>query len=78
MKNIVRRNDVFDTQQLEKAFKMSKNYKKYGTSDRVKKTNWTPLTKPLRTKDIISEVKMMKQIPRNATEIQSHSRQKDE
>ena len=31
------RNDVFDTQKLEESFKISKNYKKYGTSDRVKK-----------------------------------------
>ena len=44
-KNVVERNDVFDTQQLEESFKISKNYKKYGTSDRVKKTNWTQLTK---------------------------------
>ena len=35
-KNVVGRIDVFDTQQLEESFKMSKNYKKYGTSDRVK------------------------------------------
>ena len=41
MNNIVRRNDVFDTQQLEEYFKISKIYKKYGTSDRVNKTNWT-------------------------------------
>ena len=56
-KNVVERNDVFDTQQLEESFKMSKNYKKYGTSDKVKN-----LSKPLRTKDIISEVKMMKHL----------------
>ena len=37
MKNIVRKNDVFDRQKLEYSFKISKNYKKYGTSDRVKK-----------------------------------------
>ena len=36
MKNIVSINDVFDTQQLEMSFKISKKYKKYGTSDRVK------------------------------------------
>ena len=36
-KNVVERKDVFDTQQLEESFKFSKNYKKYGTSDRVKK-----------------------------------------
>ena len=29
------RKDVIDTLQLEESFKMSKNYKKYGTSDRV-------------------------------------------
>ena len=33
--------------------------------------------KPLRTKNIISEVKMIKKIPRKATEIQSDSIQKD-
>ena len=75
MKNLVSINDVFDTQQLEKSFKISNNYKKYGTSDRVNKTNCTP--KPLRTKDIISEVKMMngfiqlgvlQEIPTKATE----------
>ena len=37
MKNIVSTNDLFDTQQLEESFKISKNYKNYGTSDRVKK-----------------------------------------
>ena len=37
MKNIERRNDVFDSQKLEDYFKISKNYKKYGTSDRVKR-----------------------------------------
>ena len=37
MKNIVRRNDVFDTQHLQESLKISKNYKNYGTSDRVKK-----------------------------------------
>ena len=36
-KNVVDRKDVFDTQKLEESFKMSKNYKKYGTSHRVKK-----------------------------------------
>ena len=36
MKNIVSRNDVLDTQQLEESFKMSKNYKKYVTCDREK------------------------------------------
>ena len=41
MKNIVMRNDVVDTQQLEEFFKMSKKYKKYGTSDRVKKLRET-------------------------------------
>ena len=80
-KNVVERKNVFDTQKLEESFKMSKNYKKYGTSDRVKK-----IRKPLRTKDIISEVIMMKhliqlsqlqEIQRKATEIQSNSRQKD-
>ena len=32
--------------------------------------------KPFKTKDIISEVKNMKQIRRNGTEMQSNSRQK--
>ena len=50
MKNIVRRNDVFDTQQLEEYFKISKIYKKYGTSDRVNKTNWTQFTKTVENK----------------------------
>ena len=40
-KNVVERKDVFDTQQLEESFKMSKNYKKYGTSDRVKNVRKT-------------------------------------
>ena len=40
-KNIVERKDVFHTQKLEESFKMSKNYKKYGTSDRVKKISKT-------------------------------------
>ena len=31
-KNVVEIKDDFDTQQLEESFKMSKNYKKYGTS----------------------------------------------
>ena len=44
-KNVVERKDVFDTQQLEESFKISKNYKKYGTSDRLKMTNWTQLSK---------------------------------
>ena len=73
MKNIVWRNDVFHTQQLEESFKISKNYKKYGTSDRVNKKIWHNSPKLLRTKNIISEVKMMKQISRNTTEIQSNS-----
>ena len=50
MKNIVRRNDVFHTQQLEEYFKMSKKYKKYGTCDRVNKKNWTQLTKTIENK----------------------------
>ena len=49
-KNVVERNDVFDTQQLEESFKISKNYKIYGTSDRVKKTNWTQLSKTIENK----------------------------
>ena len=40
-KNVVERKNVFHTQQLEESFKMSKNYKKYGTSDRVKKIRKT-------------------------------------
>ena len=40
-KNVVDRKDVFHTQQLEESFKMSKNYKKYGTSDRVKEIRKT-------------------------------------
>ena len=50
MKNIVRRNYVVDTQELEESFKISKNYKKYGTSARVKKTNWTEVTKTVENK----------------------------
>ena len=49
-KNVVERNDVFDTQKLEKSFKMSKNYKTYGTSDRVKKRNWTQVTNTVENK----------------------------
>ena len=56
-KNVVERKDVFDTQQLEESFKMSKNYKKYVKSDRVKKSG-----KQLKIKDIISELKMMKHL----------------
>ena len=44
------RKDVFHTQQLEESFKMSKNYKTYGTSDRVKKRNWTQLSKTVENK----------------------------
>ena len=40
-KNVVERKDVFDTQQLEEYLKISKNYKKYGTSDRVKNVSKT-------------------------------------
>ena len=40
-KNVVDRKDVFQTQKLEESFKMSKNYKKYGTSDKVKKISKT-------------------------------------
>ena len=40
----------FHTQQLEESFKMSKNYKTYGTSDRVKKRNWTQLSKTVENK----------------------------
>ena len=50
MKNIVRRNDVDDTQQLGESFKISRNYKNYGTSDRVSKTNWTEVTKTVQNK----------------------------
>ena len=35
-KNVVERKDVFHTQKLEESFKMSKNYKKYGTSESQK------------------------------------------
>ena len=50
MNNIVRRNDVFDTHQLEEYFEISKSYNNYGTSHTVQKTNRTQLTKryPLR------------------------------
>ena len=51
------RKNVFHTQQLEESLKMSKNYKKYGTSDKVKKSG-----KQLKIKDIISELKMMKHL----------------
>ena len=50
MKNIVRRNDVVDTHQLEESFKISRNYKSYGTSDRVNKTNWTKVNKTVQNK----------------------------
>ena len=50
MKNIVGKNDSFHTQELEEYFKMSKNYKKYVTCDRVNKTNWTQLTKTIENK----------------------------
>ena len=50
MKNIVKRKDVFDTQQLEQSLKISKIYKKYGTSDRVQKKNSTQLTKTVENK----------------------------
>ena len=49
-KNVVKRKDVFDTQKLEESFKMSKNYKTYGTSDRVKKRNWTQVTNTVENK----------------------------
>ena len=56
-KNVVERKDVFHTQQLEESFKMSKNYKTYGTSDRVKRRNWTQLSKTVenRTYNLRSE-----------------------
>ena len=47
-KNVVETNNVFDTQRLEESFKMSKNYKKYGTSE--KKTNRTRLHKTVENK----------------------------
>ena len=50
MKNIVRRNYVFHTQQLEESFQISKKYKECGTSDRVKQTNWTQMTKTVEKK----------------------------
>ena len=40
-KNVLERKDVFDTQKLEESFKISKNYKQYGTSDRVKNVRKT-------------------------------------
>ena len=49
-KNVVERNNVFHTQQLEESFKMSKNYKTYGTSDRVKKRNSTQLSNTVENK----------------------------
>ena len=49
-KNVVKRKDVFDTQKLEESFKMSKNYKTYGTSDRVKKRNWKQVTNTVENK----------------------------
>ena len=86
MKNIVRRNYVVDTQQLEEYFKISRNYKQYGTSDRVNKTNWTEVTKTLQNKryhlrsendETLDSIEPLQEIPRKATEIQSNSRQKD-
>ena len=49
-KNVVERNNVFHTQQLEESFKMSKNYKTYGTSDRVQKRIWTQLSNTVENK----------------------------
>ena len=40
-KNVVERKDVFETQELQESFKISKNYKQYGTSDRVKNVRKT-------------------------------------
>ena len=50
MNNIVRRNDVFHTHQLEESFQISKKYKECATSDRVTQTNWTQLTKTIENK----------------------------
>ena len=76
-KNVVERKDVFDIQQLEESFNMSKNYKKYGTQQKSKMKSYS--NKQLRRNNIIwQEVKMMKhsfpcnnshQIPRNPTEM---------
>ena len=78
-KNVVERNNVFHTQQLEESFKMehlTELKREIGLNSAI----------PLRIKDIISEVKIMKHliqlsqlqgIRRNPTEIQSNSRQKE-
>ena len=75
MNNIVRRNDVFDTQQLEEYFKISKIYKKYGTSDRVNKTNWTQFTKTVENKryDLTSENDYTNSKKRNRNPIQQQT-----
>ena len=56
------RKDVFDTQKLENCLKMSKNYKKYGTSHRVKEKIEHNSPKHLTTKDVISEVEIIDSI----------------
>ena len=75
MKNIVRRNDVFDTQQLEDYFNISKNYKKYGTADRVNKTNWTQLTKTAENKryHLRSENDLKNSKKRNRNPMRQHT-----
>ena len=80
MKNIVRRNDVFDTQHFQDFLKISKNYNNYGTSDREKK-NWTKITKTVENKRYHlrseNDEKLDSIEPRKATEIQLNSRQKE-
>ena len=85
-KNVVERNDVFDTQQLEESFKFPKTTRSMEHLTESKKQIGHNSPKALTRKDILSEVTMMKhliqlsrlqEIRRNAREIQSNSRQKD-
>ena len=61
MINIVRRNDVFHTQKLEESFQISKSSRSMEHLTESKKKIGHKSPEPLTTKDVISEVKMMKQ-----------------
>ena len=76
-KNVVEKKDVLDTQQLEESFKISKNYKKYGTSDRVKKVRKTVIISKVKIMKHLIQLSVLQEIRRKATEIQSNSRQKN-
>ena len=77
MKNVVDRNVVLDTQQLEESFKISKNYKKYGTSDRVEKLRKTVIISEVKIMKHLIQLRVLQEIRRNATEIKPSSRQKN-